>query len=266
MTTSPLPTTPTPTTAHPLAMITGASSGIGAQFARRYAREGFDLVLVARSEAALHELAAELVDEHGVGVDVHVADLATPAGVDALVQRIAADARAVDHLVNSAGIAPEGDLADADGGSLRHMVDLNITALTLLNRAAIVRMRAAGTGTIINVASGSAYQPVPHMAAYSASKSYVLMLSEAMYEENRGHGLRVLAISPGATETPMNPGSAGGKRTPEQVVDTAWRALRGNRPSVIDGTANSVLAAIASRVLPTRAALRIAERMMRAKM
>jgi short-subunit dehydrogenase len=252
--------------ARPLALVTGASSGIGAQFARRYAREGFDLVLVARSEVALRTLARELADQHGGVVDIHVADLAIEADVDGLAELIATGLPRLDHLVNSAGSAPEGDLVDADEAALRQMVALNITALTLLTRAAIIRMRGAGKGTIINIASASAYQPVPHMAAYSATKSYVLMLSEAMHEENRRHGLRVLAVSPGDTETPMNPGATKGKRTPEQVVDTAWKALGGSRSSVVDGRSNAVLAFVSSRLLPTAVGLRIAEKMMRAKM
>jgi short-subunit dehydrogenase len=243
--------------ARPLALVTGASSGIGAQFARRYAREGFDLVLVARSEVALRTLARELADQHGGVVDIHVADLAIEADVDGLAELIATGLPRLDHLVNSAGSAPEGDLVDADEAALRQMVALNITALTLLTRAAIIRMRGTGKGTIINIASASAYQPVPHMAAYSATKSYVLMLSEAMHEENRRHGLRVLAVSPGATK---------GKRTPEQVVDTAWKALGGSRSSVVDGRSNAVLAFVSSRLLPTAVGLRIAEKMMRAKM
>ncbi|UZN01475.1 SDR family NAD(P)-dependent oxidoreductase [Cellulomonas sp. S1-8] len=251
------------TPSRPLAVVTGASSGIGEQFARRYAREGYDLVLVARSGAALEVLADELRAQHPIAVEVHVADLARPAEVAALADRLTSGLRRLDHLVNCAGVALEGDLARADEAALRAMVDLNVTALTLLTRAAIIRMRAAGTGTIINVASAAAYQPMPHLAAYAASKSYVLMLTEAMAEENRGHGVRVLAVSPGDTETPMNPGAAKNKRTPDQVVDTAWKALRRSSPSVVDGRANSALAVLASRVLPRRVSLRTAEQMMR---
>jgi short-subunit dehydrogenase len=123
-------------------------------------------------------------------------------------------------------------------------------------------MRAQGSGTIVNIASGAGYQPTPYLAAYGASKSYVRMFSEAIYEENRSHGVRVLAVSPGDTETPMNPGATKGKRQPSQVVDTAWKAMTGRAPSVVDGGKNRLLAGL-SRILPTRTGLRIAGRMFR---
>jgi uncharacterized protein len=249
----------------PLALITGASSGIGEQFARRYAREGFDLVLVGRSGAVLHALAAELSASHSVSAEAHVADLSNETDTSALSDRITRHLPRIDHLVNCAGVAPEGDLANADDDDLRQMIALNVTALTLLTRAAIIRMRGAGHGTIINIASAAAYQPMPHMAAYAASKSYVLMLTEAMHEENRSHGLRILAVSPGDTDTPMNTGAAKNKRKPEQVVETAFAALVGTASSVVDGRANAILATISSRVIPKRFGLRTAEKMMREK-
>jgi short-subunit dehydrogenase len=253
----------TPT--RPLAVITGASSGIGEQFARRYAREGFDLLLVARSATVLQTLATELTHEHGTTVDVHVADLADPADLTKLTGELMSGLPRLDHLVNCAGVAPEGDLADTDESTIRHLVELNVVALTLLTRAAVIRMRTAGRGTIVNVASGAAYQPTPHLAVYGASKSYVLMLTEAMSEENRAHGLRILSVAPGDTETPMNPGAARNKRQPAQVVDTAFKAMPGKAPSVVDGIANSVTATLSTRLFPRRFRLQVAERMMRDK-
>jgi short-subunit dehydrogenase len=253
------------TPVRPTALVTGASSGIGEQFARRYAREGYDLVLVARSGGVLQALADELTSQHSVAVDVHVADLADPSDVVTLVDKITKELPRLDHMVNAAGVAPEGDLALADEGVIRQMVDLNVTALTLLTRAAVIRMRAAASGTIVNIASAAAYQPMPHLAAYAASKSYVLMLTEAMSEENRAHGLRILAVSPGDTDTPMNPGPAKNKRLPEQVVDTAWKAFPTKKPSVVDGRANTVLAWFSSRLFSKRFGLRAAEKMMRDK-
>lgn len=117
----------------------------------------------------------------------------------------------------------------------------------------------------MNVASLAGYQAMPHMAAYGASKAYVLRFTEAVAEENRQHGLRILAVSPGDTDTPMNTTVSNKKRTAEQVVETTWRALQGEAPSVVDGHANAVLAALTTRVLPTRLSLRIAEKMMRDK-
>ena len=247
----------------PLAVITGASSGIGAQFARRYAREGYDVVLVARSGTALRLLADELAAEHQVVAEVHVADLTKPDDVDVLAAKIGTGVPRLDHLVNSAGMAPEGDLADTVEGDLRDLMALNVTALTLLNRAAIIRMRAQRRGTIINIGSAAGYQPMPHFAAYSATKSYVINFTEAMSEENRPFGLRIFAVSPGDTDTGMGSNPSTNKRKPEQVVDTAWRAMRGTAPSVVDGAANSVLAAVSSRLMSKRFGLRTAERMMR---
>jgi len=117
---------------------------------------------------------------------------------------------------------------------------------------------------VINIASVAGYQATPYLAAYGASKSYVRLFSEAISEENRKHGIRVLSVSPGDTLTPMNPGEAKGKRRPQDVVDTAWAALDGSAPSVVDGGSNRMLAAL-SRVLPTRTGLRIAEKMFRYK-
>lgn len=246
----------------PTAVITGASSGIGEQYARRYAREGYDLVLVARSTDVLQALAGELSAAHRVDVDVHPADLGEPEAVATLVQKLTTELPRLDHLVNCAGVAPNGDLADTDEAALRQMIELNITALTLLTRAAILRMRAAGTGTIVNVASAAGYQPMPHLAAYAASKSYVLMFTEAMYEENRGRGLRIFAVSPGDTATPMSahPETA---RKPELVVDTTWRTMSGSAPSVVDGGLNRLLTTLMTRVVPKRLNLRITEKMFR---
>lgn len=247
-----------------LAVVTGASSGIGEQFARRYAREGFDLVLVGRSGPALKKLAAELTGKHGTSVDVLIADLSDATDVAMVAAELESGLARLDHLVNCAGVAPEGDVYSSDEETLRQMIDLNVTALTLLTRAAIIRMRAQGQGTIVNIASASAYQPTPHMGPYGATKSYVLMFTEAMYEENCGHGLRIFSVAPGDTDTPMNPG-AEGKRRPEQVVDTAWKAISGKKPSVVDGRRNSILALVSSRFLSRRFRLRTAEKMMRYK-
>jgi len=249
----------------PVAVITGASSGIGEEFARRYAREGFDLVVVARTEKKLRELAAHLSEQHGVAVDVHVADLATQADSEAVAHKIEHELPRLDHVVNCAGVAMEGDLNRLDAQEVRAMLDLNISALTLLSRAAIIRMRAQRHGTVVNIASGAAYQPTPHLAAYGASKAYVLMVTEALSEENRRHGVRVLAVSPGDTDTPMNPGLAKKPRKPEQVVETTWRAISGTKPSRVDGRQNAFVAMLTSRFLTRRYRLRMADKMTRHK-
>ncbi len=252
-------------TDRPLALVTGASSGIGAEFARRYAREGFDLLLVARSEAALQALADDLSAMHAITASVHRADLSDPVDVSSLVDVITQRLPRIDHLVNSAGTAPEGDLDRMDPDDLRQMVDINITALSLLTRAAIVRMRGSGSGTIINIASAAGYQPLPHFSAYAASKAYVIRLTEALSEEHRPHGLRIFSVAPGDTETPMNPGAGRNKRRAHQVVDTAWQTMPSTAPSVVDGRRNSLLATLSTRLFSKRFGLRTAEKMMRAK-
>jgi short-subunit dehydrogenase len=249
----------------PLALVTGASSGIGAEFARRYAREGFDLLLVSRSEGALRALSDELSGSHGITAAVHLADLSDPAQVSRLVEVISNQLPRLDQLVNSAGTAPEGDLDRMDPHEIRQMVDINVTALTLLTRAAVIRMRDAGRGTVVNIASGAGYQPVPHFSAYAASKAYVIRLTEALSEEHRAHGLRIFSVAPGDTDTPMNPGPGKNKRQARDVVDTAWRTMSTTAPSVVDGRMNSVLALLSTRVFTTRFGLRTAEKMMRDK-
>lgn len=249
------------TASRPLALITGASSGIGAEFARRYARDGVDLMLVARSGPALRALADELSAAHSIVAIVYTADLAQAQDVSRLAAVIDELPR-LDHLVASAGTAPEGDLDRMDPDELRRMIDINVTALSLLVRAAIIRMRRAGSGTIITIASGAGYQPLPHFAA---SKAYVIRFTEALSEEHRRHGLRIFSVAPGDTETPMNPGAARAKRQAHQVVETAWRAMPTTAPSVIDGGRNRLVAVLSTRVLGTRLGLRIAERAMRAK-
>lgn len=252
-----------PDSSRPVAVITGASSGIGAQFARRYAREGYDVVLVARATSALEALAQELTSRHQITATVHAADLTQAADVAVLTSMMTEELPRLDHLVNSAGVAPEGDLVATDETALRQVVDLNVTALTLLTRAAIMRMKAQQRGTIINIGSAAGYQPMPHFATYSATKSFVINFTEALSEEYRSSGLRIFAVSPGDTDTGMGSSPSTSKRHPDQVVDTAWRAMPGTAPSVIDGTMNSVLAALSTRLFPKRLMLRIGERMMR---
>ncbi len=249
----------------PLALITGASSGIGAGFARRYAREGFDLLLVARSETALQALADEVSAKHSITASVHMADLSDPTDVARLVEVITDHLPRIDHIVNSAGTAPEGDIDRMDPEDLRRMVDINITALSLLSRAAVIRMRDAGSGTIINIASGAGYQPLPHLSAYAASKAYVIRFTEALSEEHRSHGLRIFSVAPGDTDTPMNPGPGKNKRQAHQVVDTAWKAMPTKAPSVVDGRMNSLVATLSTRVFSKHFTLRTAEKMMRPK-
>jgi uncharacterized protein len=250
------------------ALVTGASTGIGAAFARDLAGRGANLILVARSEGKLRELAAQLEARHAIKAEVIPADLQQPGSADALARRVTELGQPVDILVNSAGFATHGTVADADPARLTAQIQLNNVTMVELTQRMLPGMLARHRGIIVNVASTAAYQPLPHMAVYSATKAFVLAFTEALWAEARPAGVRVIAISPGATDTPFfevvgaDEASVGRRRTPEQVVATTWRGLERGRPSAIDGGAN-VLLAQAPRVSPRRFVIQMAERTMR---
>jgi short-subunit dehydrogenase len=242
------------------ALVTGASTGMGAAFARGLAARGADLILVARSEGKLKALADELNTRHGVRVDVLPADLSAPrAGID-LAAEVNRLGRTVDVLINNAGFATHGDVADADPARLHEQVQLNVAAVVDLTTAFLPGMIGRKRGSIVNVASTAAFQPVPHMAVYAASKAFVLSFTEAAWSEAKPAGVRVLALCPGATDTPFFNGiegaQVGRRRTPETVVQTAFRALDRGRPSVVDGRQNALLA-MTPRLFPRRTILRV---------
>lgn len=187
--------------AKPLALVTGASSGIGVELARDLARRGHDLVLVARREPALRELAQALSRDHGVHCHVMAHDLTAPGGVRALVAELAQAAVSPDVLVNNAGLGLVGDHLGNAWDDERRMIDLNITALTELTHALLPAMVQRRQGRILNVASTAAFQAGPGMAVYFASKAYVLSYSEALHHELRKTGVTVTALCPGPTES-----------------------------------------------------------------
>jgi short-subunit dehydrogenase len=246
-------------------LITGASSGIGAAYAREFAARGADLVLVARSEDTMRRLAEDLRAAHGGRVDVVPVDLAVPGAADLVAERVAVLGIDVDLLVNNAGFGMHGDFADADAGRITAQIQLNCVALVDLSRRFLPGMMARRRGAIINVASTAAFQPLPHMAVYGATKAFVLSFSEALYAEAKPAGVKVLAICPGATRTPFfdvagEDAAVGRKRTPEQVVATTLSALRAGRPSRVDGRANALLAVL-TRWAPRRLVIALAGRL-----
>jgi len=184
----------------PLALVTGASSGIGTEIARQLARSGHDLVLTARRVAPMEALAAEL---HAAGAAVTVigADLAKPGAATALVQDLAARGLAIDVLINNAGLGAAGRFDRQDETRVSEMLQVNIVALTELTRLLLPPMVARGRGRIMLVASVAAFQPGPRMAVYFASKAYVLSFGEALAYELRKTGVGVTVLCPGATET-----------------------------------------------------------------
>ncbi|WP_204359870.1 SDR family oxidoreductase [Microbacterium sp. PM5] len=248
-------------------LITGASSGIGRAFAQRLAAAGSDLVLVARRADVLEEVARDLRARHGVNVLVLAHDLDSPDAAETLVARLQAERVTVDALINNAGLGIHGDLGSAPLASATTQIAVNVNSLTALTALLLPQMLARGRGAIVNVASTAGFQPVPHMAVYSASKAYVLTFTRALWRETRGTGVDVLALCPGATDTAFfatagDAASVGSRRSPEQVVDTALRALHRGRPSVVDGRGNAFVSWLAPR-LPERLALNIAERSVR---
>ena len=182
------------------ALITGASSGLGAAFARRLAADGYDLVLVARRDDRLAALSDELGARHGVAVQRLAADLCDSAGVEQ-VEKYVESLVELDLLINNAGFSARGNFANADLGRQLEMIQLHVLASVRLARAALPGMIERDHGGIINVASLAALIPLPGDATYGATKAYLVSFSQALQEELRGTGVRVQALCPGFTRT-----------------------------------------------------------------
>lgn len=244
------------------ALITGGSSGIGAAFAHELAIQGANLVLVARDASRLDQTAARLRQLHRVAVRTVPLNLDGRDAVATLSGTLTESGMDVELLVNSAGISSRGLVSDTDPSVLRQLVDLNVGALTELTGTVVADMVRRGHGSIINVASTGAYTPAPVVAAYAASKAYVLSFTQALWAETRDSGVRVVAVSPGPTQTPMNSAPGPGKRRPEQVARTALAMLEKEGPAVVDGRRNTMMARVI-RMLPPHVmaplALRLAE-------
>lgn len=241
------------------ALITGASSGLGEQFARQLAARGADLVLVARRRERLQTLAEELRTGHGVSVDVIATDLAAPGAVPALVQTLTEREHVIGTLINNAGFATRARFENDDADRVHEQVQLNVATLVDLTRALYPALLASGRGALVSIASTAAYQPTPAMAVYGATKAFVLSFTEALWYEARGSGLRVLAVSPGATRTEFfdvagENARVGAFREPSDVVAHALSTLdrRNPPPSIIDGAANRITAVL-PRLLTRRA-------------
>jgi uncharacterized protein len=244
------------------ALVTGASSGIGAAFARELARRGADLVLVARSQDKLSALADELHASFGVAADVAVADLAKPSAASDLAAELRRRDLRIDILVNNAGFGLFALLQDADRAVLADMIGVNIAALVELTRLYLPGMLERDRGVIVNVGSTAAFQPVPYMAVYGATKAFVLSFTEALWAETRGTGVRVTAICPGSTDTGFfdiagDDAQVGRRIAPERVVHAALRAVDRRASTRVTGTGNWLLTNT-PRLAPRQLVARIA--------
>lgn len=232
-----------------LAVVTGASSGIGAELARGLARRGYDCVLTARREDRLRELAAELEKDHGVSATVFAADLASPDGAQKLHDAVVALDRPVTFLVNNAGFGVHGDFVQNDPARLAQMMQLNMVSLTELTHSFAKAMVERGEGRILQVASVGAFQPSPYYAVYSATKSYVRDFSQAVSWELRGTGVTVTSICPGLTATEFHEVADHPKpkafdmvtMTARDVAEIAIRAAERGRATVTPGLANKIM-------------------------
>jgi short-subunit dehydrogenase len=229
-----------------LAVITGASSGLGAIFAEQLAKRGHTLLLAGRDEARLKAVAHRIDQE----VDIVTGDLGTDDGVEALIAEL--KGRPIDVLVNNAGFGTHGRFAELDAGREHELVAVNVDALTRLTHAVLPRMLAQGKGGIINVASTIAFQPGTYQATYGASKAFVLSLSQALWAETRGSGVTVTALCPGPTRTGFVDalGSDVSKTAiyrrladPEPVVEAGLRAMDRGRAVVVPGLRYRLMAA-----------------------
>ena len=215
-------------TAAPVALITGASSGIGEALVHRFAIAGHDVVLVARSADKLQALAEALSAAHGIKAWVTPADLAQPGAAAMLAAAMKRARRPIDVLVNCAGMLEYGPFVTLPAARQQQMIDLNISGLTAMLAQFVPPMVARGQGRVLNVASIAAFQPVPALATYAATKAYVLSLTDSLSEELKGTGVTITALCPGITATQML----------AQASETS--AALGKLPKLLVGSAEDV--------------------------
>jgi uncharacterized protein len=238
-------------------LITGASSGIGLELARLFAGGGSDLVLVARSETRLRELAGELEAGHGIRCHIHPADLASPGAPTGIQRALEQAGIAIDVLVNNAGFGAHGPFAELDLERQLAMLQVNVVALTHLTRLFLPAMIERGRGGVLNVGSLAGFQPGPLMSVYFATKAYVLHFSEGLAEELAGTGVTVTCLAPGPTRTGFaDVAGAGSTRLfamgtmgAAEVARIGYRGFRRGRTIVLPGASNR-LSALAAQLSP----------------
>ncbi|QWC22191.1 SDR family oxidoreductase [Bacillus haikouensis] len=240
-------------------LITGASSGIGLSFSHKFAQDGHDVVLVARSKDKLLSLAEELEGKYSIKAHVIDGDLAKPGASKSIYEQVTAKGIEVDTLINNAGFGLFGEFEQTEINKEVDMIQVNITALTELSKYFGKEMVKRKQGQILNVASTAAFQPGPLMAVYYATKAYVLSFSEALANEWESHGVEVMALCPGATSTGFKDAAdlqqsklfQSGVMTVEEVVDEAYKKMTQKKVVIIPGVKNRLLAG-SIRFLPRR--------------
>ncbi|QFG22062.1 SDR family oxidoreductase [Actinomadura sp. WMMB 499] len=254
---------------HSTALITGASSGLGAEFAEQLAAHGHDVILVARSGDRLAALAERLIAEHGIQAEVLVQDLAEPDAARRIADRLTGRGLSVDLLVNNAGFGTCGRFEEISAARDHDQLMVNVVALVDLTHELLPGMLQRGHGSIINVASTAAFQPSPYFAVYGAAKTFVLNFGLALRQEYRKRGIRVLTLCPGPVETAFfdtigtrRAAVTGSMTTPEPVVRAALRALERDRGYIAPGLGNALGAHLNPR-RPRTLVAAIAERITR---
>lgn len=250
-------------------LITGASAGIGKEFARIYARRKHNLILVARREDALRQLSEQLRTEYGVTAHVIPVDLADPDGASAVKQAVDTAGIEVSLLVNNAGFGINGAFARVDEQSHLDIIQVNITSLVRLTRMFLPGMLNRGAGGIMNVASTAAFVPGPMMAVYYATKAFVLSFTEALANEVAGSGVKVSCLCPGATLTEFqirsgmdktNLFKSGSVMSAQTVAEMGVNGLERNQTVVICGATNQ-FAVTTSRFVPRKVTTAIVRRL-----
>jgi short-subunit dehydrogenase len=254
------------------ALVTGASSGIGETFAQELASRQTNLVLVARSKDKLDQLATQLQQQHNIQAEVIAQDLTEPNATQTVFDTINQKGLTIDLLVNNAGFGDYGAFIERPLEKQVNMIQLNNIALVELTYLFLPGMKQRGAGGIINVASIAAFQPLPYLSIYAATKAFVLSFTEAIWAENKGSGVNITALCPGPTESqfferaefPDSFAGGGSRYTPaEEVVKDALKALEKNQSNQVTGGVSNQLIVNLPRLFPRETIVSLVEKQFR---
>ncbi len=241
------------------ALITGASSGIGKSFAEELAQQNYNLVIVARSSDKLLSLKQTLTKQYSIQVEIIIQDLTLPNASQNVFNQVKEKNLTIDLLINNAGFGDYGEFGDRQLEKQTNMIQLNVVALVELTHLFLTEMRKRKEGGIINVASIAGYLPLPYMSVYAATKAFVLNFSLALWAENKEKGIKILTLSPGATESnffeqaefPMpKDGKPNNLTSSQEVVKEALKALNENKADIVTGGLGNQIMVNSSRFVP----------------